>query len=97
MQWMRTDDGDNVIFDVGNRLRMGWRRSAGSYWIEQLDNDGENLIDRVDWLSEGQRLTDVEDLIDVAVVWKMNDDDDDLVEWAENSILLNQLLDARQS
>jgi len=97
MQWMRTDDGEDLIFHVGPRLRMGWNRSAESYWIEELDVDGERLIERVDWLSEGQRLTDIEDLTDAAVVWNAREDDDDLVEWGENQVLLSQLLDAQRS
>ena len=103
MYWTRADHGDGMVFEVGPRLRMGWSPALQGYWIELLDEAGEQVLQRVDHtgdpdLPRGRNdpLAEVEDLLDWVVIWNMTEDDDDLVEWGEDPTLLAQLESAKQ-
>lgn len=103
MYWTRADHGDGMVFEVGPRLRMGWSKALGGYWIELLDQAGQEVLQRVDHTGDpdlprgsNDPLSDVEDLLDWVVIWNMHENDDDLVEWGEDAALVAQLEAAKQ-
>ena len=94
MLWMRHEGPDGLIFTC-DRIRTGWSRVRQTYWVELLDENGEDVIDSVNVGATTQAWTDEYDVADAASVWADSREDSEIDMWTDNVVMMQQLAQAR--
>jgi hypothetical protein len=92
--WMRHEEPDGPVFDIGDRIVIGWSRTRQVYWMQLLDYDGERVVDSVNVDATTEPMVDIEDLIEAVAVWYGQDEDPEIVDWADDAELRQQLVAA---